>query len=259
MFYFLGGLVLGAILGFLADMFLLRGRYEAEAEALRQQLNESRDKTRSLQRDVDTHIATTKTLQARLDTSQQKLGAMQGDLEGRSAERSSMRAELSNLQAQRDSHAEAAIGLNQQITSAQAEVAGLQARLAALEGENGRLRTQMTDCEAVRQQLNAAEIELAEIRARLANATVEPGEPDDLQRLEGIGPKISAVLNAAGIYTFRRLAATPIDRLHEILRAGGISRISDPSTWGEQATLAAAGDWEGLQALQDTLKGGRRA
>jgi DNA-directed RNA polymerase subunit beta' len=47
--------------------------------------------------------------------------------------------------------------------------------------------------------------------------------------------------------------------LAEILRAGGISRISDPSSWPQQAGLAAAGDWEGLEKLQDSLKGGRRA
>ena len=32
----------------------------------------------------------------------------------------------------------------------------------------------------------------------------------------------------------------------------------DPSTWPEQASLAAAGEWDALQALQDELKGGRR-
>jgi hypothetical protein len=32
----------------------------------------------------------------------------------------------------------------------------------------------------------------------------------------------------------------------------------DPSTWPEQGSLASAGEWDALQALQDELKGGRR-
>ena len=86
-----------------------------------------------------------------------------------------------------------------------------------------------------------------------------PLEPDDLRRIEGIGPKIAGLLQAAGIATFAQLAQIDVGRLQEILTEAGISRIADPSTWPEQAKLAAAGDWEGLEALQDQLKGGRRA
>lgn len=84
-------------------------------------------------------------------------------------------------------------------------------------------------------------------------------EPDDLQRIEGIGPKISSVLQEAGIMTFSQLAQTPADRVREILSESGISGaagIHDPATWSEQARLAAKGDWETLQALQDELRGG---
>ncbi len=81
--------------------------------------------------------------------------------------------------------------------------------------------------------------------------------PDDLQTIEGIGPKIAGVLQAAGISTFAQLAQADVGRLREILTEAGISRISDPGTWPEQAKLAADGDWQGLEALQDQLKGGR--
>ena len=84
-------------------------------------------------------------------------------------------------------------------------------------------------------------------------------KPDDLQAVEGIGPKIAGVLQAAGIGSFSQLARVDVGRLQEILVEAGISKITDPSTWPEQAKLAAAGDWEGLEALQDQLKGGRRA
>jgi DNA-directed RNA polymerase subunit beta' len=84
-------------------------------------------------------------------------------------------------------------------------------------------------------------------------------ESDDLQAIEGIGPKIASVLQSAGIGTFSQLAQADVDRLQEILTEAGIAKISDPNTWPEQAKLAAAGNWEELETLQDQLKGGRRA
>ena len=87
----------------------------------------------------------------------------------------------------------------------------------------------------------------------------EEVQPDDLKLIEGIGPKLSTVLQQAGIITWAKLAQTDVSELQRILDAAGISKISDPATWPEQAALAAAGDWDGLEKLQDELKGGRRA
>jgi predicted flap endonuclease-1-like 5' DNA nuclease len=81
--------------------------------------------------------------------------------------------------------------------------------------------------------------------------------PDDLQRIEGIGPKISGLLQAAGITTFAQLTASDVGRLEQIVREAGIT-IADPTTWPEQARLAAAGRWDELEVLQEELKGGRR-
>jgi len=83
-------------------------------------------------------------------------------------------------------------------------------------------------------------------------------QPDDLTLIEGIGPKLSAVLQQAGITTWAKLAQTNVSELQRILDEAGIAKISDPGTWPEQAALAAAGDWDGLEKLQDELKGGRR-
>jgi len=85
-----------------------------------------------------------------------------------------------------------------------------------------------------------------------------PAEPDDLTKIEGIGPKISSVFNAAGITTFAQLAGSDASKLQQILDDAGIS-LGDPSTWAEQAKLAAEGDWGALEKLQDELQGGRRA
>jgi len=86
---------------------------------------------------------------------------------------------------------------------------------------------------------------------------VEPPSSDDLKLVEGIGPKISALLGEAGITTYAQLAASDVSRLEGVLREAGIT-IADPTTWPEQASLAAAGDWDTLEALQDELEGGRR-
>jgi len=88
----------------------------------------------------------------------------------------------------------------------------------------------------------------------------EPVVPDDLKRIEGIGPKISSVLQEAGIMTFAQLAAATPEQLAGILESADprLLRLADPATWPEQAALAASGEWEALEALHDTLKGGRR-
>ncbi len=95
--------------------------------------------------------------------------------------------------------------------------------------------------------------------ARLANEPSEiPTAQDDLKIIEGIGPKITQLLNNAGINTWQELAAAEISQLKAILDAAGEHyRIHDPGTWPAQARLAAEGRWEELKQYQDELKGGR--
>ena len=87
-------------------------------------------------------------------------------------------------------------------------------------------------------------------------AEPEPPARDDIKIIEGIGPKTEAVFWAAGIFTFQQIADTPAEKLNQILDAAGL-RLGDPTSWPEQARLAAEGDWEGLKQLQQRLKGGR--
>jgi len=81
--------------------------------------------------------------------------------------------------------------------------------------------------------------------------------PDDLTRIEGIGPKVAKVLNAAGITTFSDLANAKTQVVQEELKAAGL-QMMNPEGWIEQAALAAKGDWSALEKLQGELKGGRR-
>ena len=87
----------------------------------------------------------------------------------------------------------------------------------------------------------------------------EPVKPDDLKIVEGIGPKIEGILHQAGIATFAELATTSVEKLEQIVREDAGIRVAFPDTWPEQAKLAAAGEWETLEKLQDELKGGRRS
>lgn len=81
---------------------------------------------------------------------------------------------------------------------------------------------------------------------------------DDLTLIEGIGPKIASVLQDTGINTFAQLAVTDLATLEATLKTAGL-RLADPASWAEQAQLAADGKLDELKALQDSLKGGRRA
>ncbi|MBN1262166.1 MAG: hypothetical protein JXB35_15920 [Anaerolineae bacterium] len=106
----------------------------------------------------------------------------------------------------------------------------------------------------------AVEIEIPEDIFLGEEATILlPAEapPDDLKRIEGIGPKVARLLGENGIQTYATLAETELARLESILREAGLP-FMDPATWPQQATLAASQDWDGLVVLQEQLRGGRR-
>jgi len=80
------------------------------------------------------------------------------------------------------------------------------------------------------------------------------GKPDDLVRIDGIGPKIAAALIAAGIDSFQKLANTSEEQTLEILRAAKVRVVSNYTTWAQQAAYAARGDWEGLDRFNRERK-----
>lgn len=87
--------------------------------------------------------------------------------------------------------------------------------------------------------------------------TAQPFQPDDLTVLEGIGPRISALLQEAGITTYRQLAETDTGRLEGLLLDANL-RMADPGTWPEQARFLSEGRMQEFQELVESLKGGRR-
>ena len=81
---------------------------------------------------------------------------------------------------------------------------------------------------------------------------------DNLQVVEGIGPKINQLLNDAGIVTWRQLSQTNTERLKQILTdAGPRFKMHNPQSWPEQALFAADEKWQGLIDLQKVLDGGK--
>ena len=80
---------------------------------------------------------------------------------------------------------------------------------------------------------------------------------DDLQIIEGIGPKISELLKTHGVGTFTKLSAMAPEQISAILEQGGARfKLANPGTWPQQARLCAENRWAELRALQDALSAG---
>lgn len=86
---------------------------------------------------------------------------------------------------------------------------------------------------------------------------VKKVEKESLRKVEGIGPKIEQLLHDNGILNFKQLSKAKATKLKKILSdAGARYKMHDPTTWPEQAAMAAKGEWSKLKSYQDFLKGG---
>ncbi len=138
-------------------------------------------------------------------------------------------------------------------------------RVIAAKAANAKLRMQNQETMGRAIGAEARVIELQELtQEREQEITTlkakERAMQDDFSHIDGVGPKISATLRSAGVKTFAKLAAKEVDDIKEILVAENpnMLRLSDPTTWPEQAGMAAEGRWENLKALQEGLKERRR-
>ncbi|UCE31667.1 MAG: 50S ribosomal protein L21 [Burkholderiales bacterium] len=110
---------------------------------------------------------------------------------------------------------------------------------------------------------NFTELFVHRIVSELGEATAQvpaaAAQADDLTRIEGVGPKIAKILADGGIGTYQQLAEASVEQLQALLEQAGSRFAShDPTTWPEQAALAARGDWEAFEKLTTELDGGRR-
>lgn len=81
--------------------------------------------------------------------------------------------------------------------------------------------------------------------------------PEDLTKIEGVGPKAAEALVAAEISSFAALAKADAESIKTILTEAS-PRLAhlDPTSWAKQAQMAADGKWDELKAWQDSVKGG---
>ena len=126
------------------------------------------------------------------------------------------------------------------MATAERQVVELQKSLATRDAEVARLKqVQIIDVDA----------------ARAAGFAIKG--PDDLEVIEGIGPKIAELLNELGIKTFRQLSETTVAQIQSILDTAGQNfRMANPESWPDQADLAARNRWATLKALQQALVAG---
>jgi len=230
--YFLIGFLLGWLVEWVLDIFYWRSacrRKEAE-------LAEGR------KRSLD--------LQAKLDAAERGLLEQKENAKRLAEENEELRRSLTEAKKRAEALQTELDQLREQNARLGAEIQTLRGRLAELEASEEELQETKRRLAAAREEVRQTEAELEAAQKALP--------PDDLQVIEGIGPKIKEVLSRHGIRTFKQLAETPVERLREILaQAGERFRLADPATWPKQAKLAAERRWEELKKLQARLKGGR--
>lgn len=257
--FFIGALV-GWLVCWLIDFLICRPRRMATEAELREGLESANKETASLKAQLAAH----KDLQARLDGANARVTALKAQV-----------AQQAELQARLDNS-------NGEIGLLKAQLAGmgdLQMRLDACQAEAGqnkaeieRLNTDLTAAWMRVDRLTPAaddrlqEIDMTQAATQIPAADVVVAtpaallhKPDDLTVIEGIGAKISELLDQNGISTFAQLAAASAEHLRAILDSGGARfRTANPETWPQQALLAHDGKWDALKTLQDALQRGRR-
>ena len=171
---------------------------------------------------------------------------------------------IDELTAERD-------GLHAQLTNAEKDLASLKYQLDEANKENSRLRAALNSCEAdksiLASKLAAAEGDDGD-GTGLGIASGTPGDGggvdfaallgnENLQIVEGVGPKIEGLLKDGGIGNWAAFGAASVDRLQEILDAAGSRyKLANPKTWPQQAKLADEGKWDELIEYQKFLDAG---
>ena len=145
-------------------------------------------------------------------------------------------------------------------SSSNTESNNIQTLMGSTTGAGG----QSTDASTYQKRIHELENELKRVKygpkidldaARAAGISIK--NETDLTAIEGIGPKISDLIKADGIQTFKALADTSPSIIQNTLdKAGPNYKIANPDTWPDQANLAANNRWPALKALQDVLVGG---
>jgi len=151
--------------------------------------------------------------------------------------------------------------LKNRIKELEAELEACRSKGASLNNDIISLRAEINEYRRSEDQsidLKAAAIPVPVASTSKVSASVYAGlKPDQLQVVEGIGPKMESVLKEKGINNWADLASNSPEDIRAILDSYGAKyKIIDPITWPEQASLARDGKWEALIARQKELSGG---
>lgn len=273
--FFIGVLIGGGIIYY---FWQLKVQEAKETERmLRQRLAEAENETRQIRSHVDNvkrqeeQLITCQTeLQKKIQENQQ----VTGQLSATETQVRSLREQLAAAGTKGDQTAatEAQLQtLRDQLADAEHKVKIKGELLVAAKKQIRDLRWELADAQfntetqiqTLREQLAATKTTPSEAAPDqpmpvMAAEVTAPVQSDDLTKIEGVGPKVSQVLQENGIHTFAQLAQTDVSRLRTILQdAGPRFKMMEPESWPEQAGLAASGNWDALNKLQDELDGGK--
>ena len=145
----------------------------------------------------------------------------------------------------------------QKLFNAETEVARLNKQINSLDGDLILCRGRLRELESLQRGAGGAVL-VAPSAAKSTNEdkwTLAIGS-DQFQVIEGIGPKMEAILKENQITTFEALALTTPEVLRNILnKYGDRYQIIDPTTWPAQARLIQTVDFQALIALQKSMDG----
>ncbi len=80
------------------------------------------------------------------------------------------------------------------------------------------------------------------------------GEPDDLSRIKGIGPKLSTRLSELGVFHYRQIADWTPEQMAEVdSQLGNFAGRPERDQWQSQARLLAEGDVKAYERVHGKL------
>ena len=116
------------------------------------------------------------------------------------------------------------------------------------------LRLKLANARADLDQCLASKADGKIILSETSKTLTNTDNLNDLKIIEGIGTALEKILNLAGINSFEELSGYDETSLRQILSdAGSRFKVHNPSSWPQQAKLAAEGNWDALKVLQERL------
>ena len=255
------GLIAGTLITYLYRQKKIN-EMDTQVEELEGTAKSRESKIKSLNKNLKKEKTTNEGLTGELAQRDENIETLEGHVENRGHRIDALNADIAELRTESEttiSQRDSTISeLKTHLNETDDHVETLNTQIAALNQQNQEQTDRSTRAETRVSQLDHITSELEhEITALKAR---QRAMQDDFSRLDGIGPRISSVLRGAGVKTFAKLAAKETDELREILTASNpnLLKLSDPTSWSEQAEMAAEGEWGSLKALQETLKEARR-